>query len=417
MVRSLVCLGSAVLFFSALMFAQAGSAVVPRRPTKIFSVNELGAKVRFARRNRMSPNSKSALMTEAAAQPAIRSIPHWSGSFTYNGQSYPYVMAGGAPRAGGRTRIGTDLIPISMIFDGFIDENGNNIVLDVTRDVFRVLNGPDFEVAPYDSGYTQFGDAVQRAEFWGVKRHRWQTWLESPRLLKAVQLEVPANDAALYQLPDGTILALVDSDFFVSQLNTITQLEPLHVSRLAIALSPDVMLYQGGNPNNCCILGFHTAYDVDTAGANASVQTFIWASWLDPGIFLDSTVADVLPISHELSETLNDPFINNVVPPWQNPDGSGTCGGNLLEVADPVEVLSSPNGYPVMINGYLYHPQNMALLQWFTRKKPSDAVEQAYSFPDTTLLTTPSQACAAGSVVGSGSGDGGGGLGPGAGGH
>jgi hypothetical protein len=46
-----------------------------------------------------------------------------------------------------------------------------------------------------------------------------------------------------------------------------------------------------------------------------------------------------------------------------------------------------------MIDGFVYHPQNEALLQWFQRKKPSDALDGAYSFPDETLLTSPAQSC------------------------
>ena len=33
------------------------------------------------------------------------------------------------------------------------------------------------------------------------------------------------------------------------------------------------------------------------------------------------------------------------------------------------------------------HPQNEALLQWFQYKAISDAIGNAFSYPDTTLLT------------------------------
>jgi hypothetical protein len=44
----------------------------------------------------------------------------------------------------------------------------------------------------------------------------------------------------------------------------------------------------------------------------------------------------------------------------------------------------------VMPNGFTYHPQNEALLQWFEFQSPSDALDGAYSYPDTTILTHPS---------------------------
>jgi hypothetical protein len=39
------------------------------------------------------------------------------------------------------------------------------------------------------------------------------------------------------------------------------------------------------------------------------------------------------------------------------------------------------------MNGFTYHPQNEALLQWFEFKSPSDALGGAYSYPNTAQLT------------------------------
>jgi hypothetical protein len=116
------------------------------------------------------------------------------------------------------------------------------------------------------------------------------------------------------------------------------------------------------------------------------------ASWIDQGILADPEIADVLSLSHEITEWINDPFVNNLVPAWQFPDGSGVCR-NILETGDPVEVLPTISS-PVVINGFLYHPQTEALLQWFTRESPSSAFQHTYSYPDTTALATPSLPCA-----------------------
>lgn len=401
MLKRMVWLACAAAFLSAAGMAQSTAKL--KRPLQINSVDELGAHVMFTRKNKMSSQMKATANREALAlQSLILSVPHWSGRFRFQGTTYPYTMVGSNPRFGGTTSIGTDLIPISLLLDGYVDQNGNPIVLDVTPDILPVQASPDFAPAPYDSGFTEFGDAVQRAEFFSDEKPSWHTLLGVPRVLAPVTVEVPTDEICpqcpqgigVFQLPNGTILAFIDAEFFISQLNTIVQLEPLHVGRLPIALTSNALLYENDDPNQCCVLGFHTAFDVSAAGSNAAVQTFAWANWLDPGIFLDPTVADVLPLSHEISEWLNDPFINNVVPPWQNPDGSGTCGGNFLETGDPVEVLNNI-GFPVTLGGFTYHPQSEALLQWFERKVPSDAIDHAYSFPDTTLLTSPSQACTA----------------------
>ncbi|HEY6251404.1 MAG TPA: hypothetical protein VI685_15710, partial [Candidatus Angelobacter sp.] len=105
-----------------------------------------------------------------------------------------------------------------------------------------------------------------------------------------------------------------------------------------------------------------------------------------------STVADITAMSHEISEWLNDPFNINVVPDWQFPNAGSGCQTNL-ETGDPMSAFPHA-GYPVIIDGMTYHPQNETLLQWFQRKTPSDAVDRAYSFPDETLLTSPAQTCA-----------------------
>jgi hypothetical protein len=43
--------------------------------------------------------------------------------------------------------------------------------------------------------------------------------------------------------------------------------------------------------------------------------------------------------------------------------------------------------FPVKLGGFLYHPQNEALLQWFEFQSPSSALGGAYSYPDMTTLT------------------------------
>ncbi|MCU1220778.1 MAG: hypothetical protein JWN42_1975, partial [Candidatus Angelobacter sp.] len=88
---------------------------------------------------------------------------------------------------------------------------------------------------------------------------------------------------------------------------------------------------------------------------------------------------------HEISESLNDPFVGNLVPAWQYPSQSGTCQNNL-ETGDPVEVLSNPM-FPMRIASVTYHPQTEALLQWFEQKSTSTAINSAFSYPNTKALT------------------------------
>ena len=94
------------------------------------------------------------------------------------------------------------------------------------------------------------------------------------------------------------------------------------------------------------------------------------------------TIQDIDPLSHEISEWADDPFINNFVQPWTSPAIAPTCS-NVLETGDPVVGVGftkeantcrqgpTPNGTQVA-DGF-YHPEDEALLPWFMRLNPSPA--------------------------------------------
>jgi hypothetical protein len=107
---------------------------------------------------------------------------------------------------------------------------------------------------------------------------------------------------------------------------------------------------------------------------------------------------DVTALSHEVSETFNDPFVDNATPSWQfpaQPANSKVCQGNL-ETGDPVEVLPTAT-IPVFIRErnsvFTYHPQTEALLQWFEMGATSNAIDRAFSYPDETALQKSAVPC------------------------
>jgi hypothetical protein len=159
------------------------------------------------------------------------------------------------------------------------------------------------------------------------------------------------------------------------------------------------------------VLGFHTLFRNTTVTPQPR-WVAAYASWVSPGTFSNAEVLDVMPISHEILEAFNDPFLNNITPRWQFPVGT-SCQGNL-ETGDPVEVLAHPS-FPVTLKirqpgddgddedddadgtdgdvRFTFHPQTEALIQWFTQTAPSDAFRGAFSYPDVTALPTPAQPC------------------------
>jgi hypothetical protein len=103
-------------------------------------------------------------------------------------------------------------------------------------------------------------------------------------------------------------------------------------------------------------------------------------------------IEDVTVLSHEYSEALNHPFVDSDgahdITPWWS---SGEQCQGLLETGDVIEDLPNPDSR-ITLNGMTYHPQTEALLQWFEGMTPSDAIGGAYSYPDTSALTTPNPA-------------------------
>lgn len=382
-----------VLFFLLLVSAVVcGQSIrqekqqVPTEADSAFLASQ-GAQQRFEFASKISDDSAIALR-----QQRLSSVPFFHGSFLFQGTTFPYTVVGSRPQDGASTTITTQILPISMVFEGYVDDKGAPIVLDPQPLLPRVLNSPNFRSASYQTGFTQFGDAVQRAEFYGSMAPEWHTLLKPPQEIKAVNIVVPRGMAKVYRNPaNGALYALVDSSFFISQLNTIVQMAQLRPDALAILLTNNVLLAPEADVKRCCVLGFHTAFDAGQLGNRRLVQTMVWASWVDSGI-LGANFGDVTPLSHEIGEWFNDPFGSNQTPAWQHPLASLGCQ-STLETADPVAALPG-SSFPVTIDGFTFHPQTQVLLPWFTRQ-PSDAFDGAYSFPDEHLLTSPSQACQA----------------------
>ena len=313
----------------------------------------------------------------------IRTIPNWKGSFTTDGVVYPFTMAGNAPQRGGETRIDSSLIVLSFFFDEFVDANGNNIVIGSSDIVDDFLGSPNLVATPYANGVAQFTDSLQRASFFAVMQQNWHTTVKPPRMLTPVQIEVPVGLGQVFDV-GGTLVAQVDDNFFNSQLNTIFQLEDIRPEEFPMLLSHNVF--------TVFALGFHGAFEVTTKNGKPGVQTFLWTSWLDESLF-GPIFADATTLTHEVSELINDPFIDNIVPEYAIPDsGNPPFCSNLLEVGDAIEFLPNQMA-PVTVNGKLYHTQVEATLQWFSRESPSSAFLGAYSWPDITVQTTFSPPC------------------------
>jgi hypothetical protein len=347
----------------------------------------------------------------------IDSISNFNGQFFTDGfdsngnpnRHWYTNTVGNPPQMGGTTSFNAPIVPVSLDlldFDGSVRVvNGHPLHSDVTPFIQPTVNSPVFQNFTYSSSDapTQFTDAVQRAEFFDLAKSDWHTLL-SPGVKTARTIKIPRGKYAFALNADGTCCRFVLVDFitFVNLLfptvstDTTTPVGAaenagdITTKDISSFLFPNTFLFFG-NTSNCCVLGFHTFdFEPGDASNNNLVRFFVlnYSSWISPGIFRSPEVLDVLALSHEIAETFNDPFvtfdgIHDVTPWWLSPNGN--CQNNL-EDGDVIEGLPHQT-FPIVLNGFTYHPQNEALLQWFEFQVPSSALHGAYSYPDENVLT------------------------------
>ena len=297
-------------------------------------------------------------------------LTHWTSSFTYQGKTYKFSMVGTNPANGSATTtVPVTIVPLKLTFS-------TGKVFDGTQKVQQTAGSPIFKTGQFKSGNTQYGDAIQRAEFWNsvsTKSPNYHVLLGTPTIHATVNVTVPAKYGSVQKDKSGALIGLADVNWLDNLLQS--QLNSLHFTQnmLPVFLSDNVYLYQG-TVSQCCIGGYHSATN--------SMQTYIWTTNSDAGI-LGGFGQDVSAFSHELSEWMNDPFVSNAVPSWSVPSQPQYGCSSVLEVGDPlVGVLFS-------VPGSSLHLQDEAFFSWFARQKPSIAINHLYTYLGTFTTYSP----------------------------
>jgi hypothetical protein len=311
----------------------------------------------------------------------INSVPHWAGSFKIAGVSYPYSMLGGNPNTASTT-LPVAIVPLRFQFSGYL-VGGKPLTLLPGPILPTLETSPLWTNSAYNTGTLQFTDAVQRNEFAHVAG--WHTLLGTPRVLPPYTIIVPVGKGTVFHTSAG-YNAVVNYAFFSSVFNTMLQKSGVKPTEIAVFASRGVYLQPGNE--NFYYFGFHGANQVAQTPTSSTVQIWVWSSWINPGFFGNPQFQDVFGFSHEFAEAINDPFLTNNVPMYQNPNGS--CS-NIIEVGDPIEELGNP-AYLVTHAGFQYHLTNAAAWQWFVRTSAS-TINKSYSFPKGALLTAAASLC------------------------
>ena len=350
----------------------------------------------------------------------IDSIPNFNGQFFADGVDFNgnpnrhwYTnTVGNPPQMGRTTTIHAPVVPVSIELDdvngNVLVVNGQSMISDATKFVAPVMGSPVFSNFSYSSGTepTQFSDSIQRAEYFNRMKPNWHTLLGGdPQANLTMHIKQSANCPTgahfagcnyVFALnSDGSCCAFIlvndnfpdfvfDTGFGNEVVDAIIN-NVITTKDISTFLFPNVYLYFG-DTTQCCVLGYHT-YFLESGVTPEPRWVLNYSSWISPGLF-GGGFEDVTAVSHEIAETYNDPFVvsdnvHNLTPFWLAPNGN--CG-DALETGDVIEGLSNAI-FPITLNGFTYHPQNEALQQWFKRESPSSALDRAYSYPDTTVLT------------------------------
>lgn len=336
-----------------------GSAPVPVGGRPIFTVDSW--------RNPPSPGQGR----------ATGSIPTWAGSFSYSGTTYDYTMVGTNPASGSATTtIPTEIVPLKVVMANGITTAGKASNLEAS---------PIFTKAAFTSGTTQLADAMQRASLWttvSTVAPHYHVLLGPPTVLPTATISVPAADGT-GDTYNGISYAYIDYNWWVSALQGIMNADAFSAATLPILVSGNTFLYLNGNQSDCCVYGYHGSYN-SSSGSN----TYVFSNWIKAGLVANGS-RDVYTMSHEISEWAADPYADNIVPTWNQPDGS-TCYSDLLEVGDPVDALPTP-WYTINVGTRAYHPSDIAGVSWFSQASPSTGKGGLYSYK--SYLTGPASLC------------------------
>lgn len=304
---------------------------------------------------------------QGAPKPGSPALPTWAGSFTDGGSTYPFKMVGTPPTKAGSTTVATSITPIKFVLANGAYAYPGSAVTEMKQSAL-------FVNAKLRTATTQYGDDVQRAEFYSSLNPNYHVKLASPSIKPMVTIDVPAADGSVIHASDGVGYLAISDSWFTAKVNSLAAKAPANT--LPMFLAYETYLYTQ-SPSSAGIGGFHSAVITSTGQ-----HTYAYASWVTSDMF-GAASANLAAMSHEVAEWLNDPFVNNKVPAWSVPSEPQYGCSSYLEVGDPLV------GHVTTIGGLNF--QDVAGFSWFARLTPSIGFDGEYSWLGT--FTSPATGC------------------------
>jgi hypothetical protein len=352
---------SAVVTFS-LGCSALGSA---QKPNKI-SLRDGEAKVRQILAERAAKEGKTAHAAPAASS---QTLTYWSGTIQHEGYTFPFTMLGTDPKKGSATTvIQVYVVPVKIVLpDGSVWDPATVSVTNRKDAIDGTIKSPIFGKTTWTNsgvnlGHTQYTDAFQRGSFWrDLGDDRDYHVLFQPVVQPEVEWDVPANLGA--QTPgafNGGNLADVDIIWFDAQQNAYIANSGVPADVLPFFLTYNTCegQFDGIELSGCFAGAYHST--------TLSNQPYLNAPW-------EGFAPDVLILSHELGETLGDPFTNNQSPCFFDTN---------MEVGDPVQ----PFQMSLRFEGRTYTVEDLVFFDWFTANYPAlHSVNHGYTFEGSYL--------------------------------
>jgi hypothetical protein len=330
----------------------------------------------------------SGISTRAVA-PNVRTFSY---SIAARGKTYTGKIVGASPftkQTTPATTVTNVIIPVRMTF------TSSGKVFDPTAPLpscasgstalARVLQSPVYRNFDYGDGGRQYTEAYDRFGFWKYTKPGAINAGHKTRLATttAATLNVNANGFPTSTQSCGSLgfidISALDAYLTGTVIPALRANGTISNSKFPLFLLSNVVEYQG-TTSNCCILGYHSFVNF----ANGQKQTYGVSDYETTKAF--SNIHDVSVLSHEVAEWLDDPYVNNATPPWGHTGQVSGCQSNL-ENGDPL----SGHLFPVTLNGFQYHPQELAFFSWFFNQVPSIARNGVYSNKGT--FTSPAALC------------------------
>ena len=240
-------------------------------------------------------------------------------------------------------------------------------------------------------GTGQYSDAFTRASFWKPIVKNGGTYNNNLKVvtLKPIHYSQGSKGVIIVNQGCGPLGGL-DFDTLVSDFeNKVVPAlqnsgQGVGPTTFPVFMLHNVVMYEG-SVTNCCVLGFHDAFN-----SKGAVQTYSPFDYDTTKDFVNNNnipLTDTYFAAHEINEWVNDPFGNNPTPAWGK-IGQVTGCQNNLEVGDP---LTGTNAINVkMSNGMTYELQELAFYSWFYGP-PS--IGAGGKFSDNGTFTSAQGAC------------------------